>query len=265
MEKNSNFTVPAAIIVAGLLIAGAVYFSDSKPQTTEIKPETSSSTTVPSLEMRISPVTDKDYIRGNPNAKVVLIEYSDTECPFCKKYHTTLKSLIDKFGKDGTLAWVYRNFPIEQLHPKAPHEAEALLCAGKLGGQTAFWKYTDRIYEITPSNNGLEEKQLSEIAQYAGLNESAFNTCLSSGEMKARIQTEHDEGSNSGGTGTPHSIFVVDKPYNKTEVESYINNFIKNYNLPAELFSLSSDNKRVGVSGAMPQEFVEGLITLLSR
>jgi protein-disulfide isomerase len=109
------------------------------------------------IPVDIRPVTEADHILGNPNAKIIIVEYSDLECPFCKQFHNTMHQII---SNNPDVAWVYRHYPIPQLHPKAFHEAEATECAWEQGGNDAFWKYTDTIYKITPSNNGLDEKEL---------------------------------------------------------------------------------------------------------
>ena len=113
---------------------------------------------------------------------------------------------VERYGKSGQVAWVYRHFPLDQLHSKARKEAEALECAGELGGNAAFWKYTDRLYEITPSNDGLKETQLPEIASFVGLDVSAFSTCLSSGKFAERVNRDFESGANIGVRGTPYSI-----------------------------------------------------------
>jgi protein-disulfide isomerase len=118
---------------------------------------------------KMNPVSPTDHIRGNPNAKVIIVEYSDTECPFCKNFHTTMKQIMAKYQADNTVAWVYRHSPLTQLHPRAEHEAQALECAWAQGGEEKFWAYTDRIYEVTTSNNTLDPLQLPLIAAYVGL------------------------------------------------------------------------------------------------
>ena len=76
-------------------------------------------------------ITDKDHIRGNKNASIVLIEYSDLECPFCKVFHTTLNQMLSTY--EDKVMLVYRHFPLDSLHSKARKEAEASVCAAKLG------------------------------------------------------------------------------------------------------------------------------------
>jgi len=118
---------------------------------------------------KMNPVTALDHIRGNPDAKVVMVEYSDTECPFCKVFHATMQQVMNDYGKDGRVAWVYRHFPIDSLHSKARKEAEAMECAYDQGGDEKFWSFTDRLYEVTTSNNGLDPNELYNIAKYVGL------------------------------------------------------------------------------------------------
>jgi protein-disulfide isomerase len=160
-------------------------------------------------DVNIAPVTSGDRILGNPNADIVIVEYSDTECPFCKRFHQTLQQIMAEYGKDGKVAWVYRHFPIPSLHPKAPKEAEATECAAEQGGNTMFWKYIDKVYEITPSNNGLDPAQLPVIASELGLDVTAFNTCLSSGKMTAKVKAQYDEGVIAGARGTPYSVLIT--------------------------------------------------------
>lgn len=266
MESGNkiSFSVPMAIVIAGLMIAGAVYFSN-KPTTQVANVSDSQNQTFQSADFTLAPISENDYIRGNSNAKVVMIEYSDTECPYCKQYHLVAKNLIEKLGKDSTFAWVYRNFPISERHPKASREAEALLCAGKIGGQTGFWNYTDQIYSVTPANDGLDPLQLPIIAKNIGLDVAAFNTCLNSGEMTARVKAEHDEAVQNGAGGTPFSVLITNKKYNKEKVEKFLTESIVKYKFPAEFFVLSNDNTKVGVSGSMPEQFMIELISVLSQ
>jgi protein-disulfide isomerase len=107
------------------------------------------------------------------------------------------------------VAWVYRHFPIDQLHPKARHEAVALECANELGGNEKFWQFTDKVYEITPSNNGLDPAELPKIAKDLGLDTIAFAKCLASTKYDSLIESNAKNGSLTGGDGTPWSILIT--------------------------------------------------------
>lgn len=207
--SRSNYMTPLAIVIAGALIAGAVYMDTSKgssvagnnqPQQVEQQ--------IGDLE-QMRPVGKDDHIRGNPNAPVKIVEYSDPECPFCKRFHETMKQVMDEYGKNGKVAWVYRNFPLDQLHPKARNEATAVECAGELGGNDKYWGYLDRLFEVTPSNNNLDPAELPKIATYAGLDIQKFNTCLSSGKYAKHIEDDVQNAQATGGNGTPWSIVVA--------------------------------------------------------
>src|SRR3989344_1756793 len=157
----------------------------------------------------IKPIGKNDHIRENPNARIALIEYSDLECPFCKRFHPTAKQVIYTYKDD--VMWVYRHFPLDQIHPKADKEAEATECAYKLAGNEGFWKMTNKIFEVTPSNNGLDLATLPDLANEIGINKVSFKSCLDSGEMAAHVEDDFQSGIKAGVTGTPGNILFDTK------------------------------------------------------
>ena len=203
LEKLS---VPIAIVIAGVLIGGSLYYSNikiaSQPQVKTVELAKN-----PDAD-GMRPVTAEDHILGNPNATLKIVEYSDTECPFCKVFHQTMKQVMDVYGKSGKVAWVYRHFPIDQLHQRARKEAEATECANELGGPEKFWEFIDLVYATTNSNDSLDLAQLPVIAGKVGLDVKAFNTCLSSGKYAAKVEADYQDAVKAGGRGTPNSIIV---------------------------------------------------------
>ena len=213
--EQQKLTVPIAIIIAGVLVAGAVIFSNSNGsnsvaqaptdnQGEQQAPQPSGSTDA------VNPVTTEDHIKGDINAPVKIVEYSDMECPFCKRFHDTMNQVMDEYGADGQVAWVFRQFPLEQLHPvKAQREAVASECANELGGNDAFWQFTDRFFELTPSNNQTDlDIVIPQIVREIGLNESAFNECLDSGKYDSHIEEDIQNAVATGGRGTPWSVVI---------------------------------------------------------
>lgn len=152
----------------------------------------------------------RDHIRGDPAAPVTLIEYSDFECPFCKRFHETAKRLVDE--SKGQVNWTYRHFPLDELHPgKARKEAVASECAAEIGGNGAFWQFADRFFELTPSNNRTDvDLVLPKIAAEIGLDKARFASCLASGKHDRRIAEDVKDAGATGGRGTPWS-FIVSK------------------------------------------------------
>ena len=204
MEKiidKEKLSTPAAIIVAGLIIAGAVLVN-KMPITTTVNSPTES----PKQEIKIKPVDSNDHIFGNPNAKIVIIEYSDTECPFCKVFHTTMQKVVNDY--QGKVGWVYRHFPLDSLHSKARKEAEATECATEIAGNDGFWNYINRVFQVTSSNNGLDGAELYNIAEYIGLDKTAFTTCLDSGKYTGKVESQYQDGVSLGVQGTPSSFIL---------------------------------------------------------
>jgi protein-disulfide isomerase len=155
----------------------------------------------------------KDHIRGNKNAAVAVIEYSDFECPFCKSVHPTYQKIMQDYGDK--VMWVYRDYPLS-FHQNAQKEAEGGECVAELGGNDAFWKYADLIFQKTTSNGtGIALDALPGIAQEAGVDQAAFKTCLDSGKYAAKVQNDETTGAAAGVDGTPGN-FVYDMKTKKS-------------------------------------------------
>ncbi len=90
-----------------------------------------------------------DHILGNANAPIVIVEYSDSDCPYCQKFHEIMRQVKNNYGDK--VAWVYRHYPLDGLHPKARMEAEASECVAKLSNNETFWKYLDAMFTINSS------------------------------------------------------------------------------------------------------------------
>jgi protein-disulfide isomerase len=204
-SNQNSLIIPLAILVAGGLIAAAIYFGSDTSGAA--KPTNNRAALSSETEVNLPPVTDKDHIVGSREAELIVVEYSDTECPFCKTFHNTMRELIQSY--EGKVSWVYRHFPIAQLHSKAMKEAEATECAVELGGNLVFWKYLNRMMEITNSNNTLDPSELPKIAGAVGLDINQFNTCLSSGRYTEFINKSVEEAIKAGALGTPYSIILT--------------------------------------------------------
>lgn len=155
----------------------------------------------------LKPVSKDDHIVGSANADIVLVEYSDMECPFCKRFHPTMLQLMEDYK--GKVAWVYRHFPLS-FHANAQKEAEASECVADLGGNDKFWKFTDAIYERTTSNGtGFALTDLKPLAEEVGVDGTKFQDCLDNGKFTAKVNQDLAEGQQAGITGTPGTVVVV--------------------------------------------------------
>lgn len=194
---KTTFTVPIAIIAGGAIVAAAVYFSN-------LSPSTGSDTGNPSL---VRPVNSADHILGNPAAKVFIVEYSDFDCAYCKQFHDTLGQVIATVGANGSIAWVFRHFPLTELHANAQSHARAAECAATAGGTEAFWKFADSLFENQP----VDPKNYGAYAQAAGIPVAAFSSCYvnAASTVDARIAADRENAMASGARGTPYSLIIM--------------------------------------------------------
>ncbi|PIY69146.1 disulfide bond formation protein DsbA [Candidatus Roizmanbacteria bacterium CG_4_10_14_0_8_um_filter_39_9] len=156
---------------------------------------------------KIKEVSNDERIRGNKNAKVTLVEYSDFECPFCQKFHPITLELLKTYGDKIRL--VFRDYPLP-FHANAQKEAEAGKCIAELGGSDAFWNYADKIFERTTSNGtGFDLTNLGPLAAEVGVNQQAFQECLDTGKYAKAVKDEMADGNLAGVNGTP-TTFVID-------------------------------------------------------
>jgi protein-disulfide isomerase len=210
MSENTQqpYAIPAAIVIAGALIAGAMFFAQPKQQMAAQQGNNQPAGPV-AVDQVVKGVQKDDYVVGNRDAKVVIVEFSDSECPFCKLFHDTMNKLMNEYGDSGKVAWVYRHYPIPQLHQKAKAEAIAQECAGKLGGNEAFWKFTNNLYAVTPSNAGLDHTQCGAMATKAGVDAAAFASCVKNQDTLPEVEADIKEGEALGVNGTPQSFLIV--------------------------------------------------------
>jgi protein-disulfide isomerase len=199
---NSNYVLPITIVIAGALIAGAVFLagksSTANPNQT--------GQTITAREY----TPGKDHILGNPNAEVKVVEYFDLECPHCKEFQTTMNQIIQYYDQTapGKVAWVARNFPLAQIHSKAPQEHQAAECAAEQGGDQAYFRFVDKVFEVSPTNNGFDLSQLPVIAKDMGLDMDKFNSCLNSGKYASKVQEGYNEAMALGAQGTPYVLVM---------------------------------------------------------
>ncbi len=144
---------------------------------------------------RVEVSFDPARVRGNPQAKVIIVEFSDFQCPYCSQVQATLKSILAKH--EGTVAVAFRDLPVTQIHPQALMAAEASRCAGE---QRKFWEYHDLLFG---DQGRLDRSGLLEKARTLKLDEKQFDSCLSTEKYKAQVQQDSQEGMRAGVSGTP--------------------------------------------------------------
>lgn len=195
---KSSATIPLAIIFGGIIVALAIYASVPK------RPSTNTAGGNPAL---VRPVGVNDHILGNPAAKVMIIEYADFDCEYCKGFDDTLHQIIANAGTNGNVAWVYREFPLSEIHPNALKDAEAAECVASVAGNDAFWKFKTVLF----ANQPIDPTQYGVYAQKAGIVGDAFSACVAQvpADIDKRIQADRQNALDVGAQGTPYSLILV--------------------------------------------------------
>ena len=192
---------------------------NSNIQSSIIQTTQTTTSTQPERTPIIQVSLDDDPLRGDENAPINLIEFSDFGCPFCAKFHqSTLPLIEENYIKTGKVKFIYRDFPILNLHPNAGIAAMSAECANDQG---MFWQYHDYLFENQNSWQKLQSDDAADtFKQYAAelnLNTENFNSCLGSGKYANEVNNDLNDGRFYDVTGTP-TFFVGNDKIGYTKV-----------------------------------------------
>jgi protein-disulfide isomerase len=203
-----DLLIPGSIMIAGAAIGFGLFFSGGG--TAPVAPVAAAPTPAAQEQVdrtdQIKPVTAEDYRKGPADAAVTIVEYSDFDCPFCSRFHDSMNDIM---ADSSDVAWVYRHFPLEQLHPQAEDVAIAAECVGELAGSDAFWSFTDDYFAARGAGDSTAHDVLiPQLADSAGVSNAALSECVTSGRTQPLVQEDIDNAIATGGRGTPWSILV---------------------------------------------------------
>jgi len=232
--KKQKLTVPVTIAIGIILILGTFLYlnnnkkvADAKKQEVATVLETEERKAA--IEKKISEAVIANtgvHIKGNADAEILITEYSDTECPFCGNFYNTMLQVMEVYGKDGKVAWQYKNFPLDSIHPTARSEARAAECAAGLGGNDVYWKYLDALEKKVAG------KDVFKVAESVGLNAETFKTCADNNTFEGIVEGQLQEGAALGIKGVPYSILKA------------------------------KDGREIIISGAYPYDFLKLIIDM---
>lgn len=186
-------------ILLGIMLSGNSSESakevggSAKPPTAQVQTPTA----LPGGRLDIK-VTENDHIRGDINAPVKIIEFSDYQCPFCQKHHSTMQQITEEYGEQ--VAWVYKHFPLDSIHQNARPAAEASECVWEQKGDEGFWQFTDKLFE---NQSSLGLTLYNQLAQEIGVDMSQFDECVSSRKYQQKVEADYQTGIKAGVNGTP--------------------------------------------------------------
>ncbi|HEY5383503.1 MAG TPA: thioredoxin domain-containing protein [Candidatus Paceibacterota bacterium] len=203
-----ELTPSVSIIIAGVIIAGAIIFANqhSAPVAAAVAaaPDAAASA-------HVAMPSASDHIIGSPSAPIVLVEYSDFQCPYCQMIYPSIKQIVQQ--SNGQVAWVMREFPLYQIHPNAMPAADAAECIAEQKGNDAFWTFADDDFA---NQSSIGPAFFSAEAQKLGVNMATYNSCVSTHKYASKIQAETADAENSGGNGTPFTIIINTKTGKQT-------------------------------------------------
>lgn len=211
--------LPRRVLLAALAVAltGACHRSDSVPGAQErtASAATSAATTTRAAGMSgltdsISAAADRGRIRGSATAPVWLIEISDFQCPYCKQWHDETYATIDReYVQTGKVRIAYLNFPLSSIHANARAASEAAMCASAQG---KFWELHESLFATQTSWERAANPvpAFDSLAVAAGVEPTAWRSCMSTHATAKIIDADHDRSSRAGVQSTP-SFFIGDR------------------------------------------------------
>jgi protein-disulfide isomerase len=203
-----SFAVPLAIVIAGVIIAGAVFFTNKDKDSSNVAgSDTTTGTdsnpgeTYPSVSTTID---DDPYIGNKDSAKVAIVEFTDYQCPYCFRHiEEVYPDIVKDYVDTGKIIYVFRDFPLSFHGQIAIDSANAAQCVYEISGTDTFSKYHDQIFEVADAS------VLSDKARELGVDMTKFTACMTENRYKDDIDADIADGSKAGVTGTPGFVIGV--------------------------------------------------------
>lgn len=200
MQENRNaWFIPGAIIVAGVILAGSIYFVRS-----------SHVLGLPDGDVTaLRPLAANDHRIGNPTAPVVIVEYADIDSSYAKSFQATMEQIMAEYAPAGKVAWVYRHFPLVDQHLNSEQHAEAAECAGSLGNENSFWSFIDLVQSRAPANQQFSPDGYDDVVKTLGIDTAKFNACMTARTFRTRVSDDISNAITIGANGSPYSVVLI--------------------------------------------------------
>jgi len=209
IKKDQLWKYSSFLLLAVIVVGGFIAFTGNGGSPTGAAVGAPNPTQVPSQPSQqpsvVSASVDDDPFIGNENAPVAIIEFSDYQCPFCQRFWSqTLPLLKSEYIDTGKVKFVYRDFPLDSIHPFATPAAEAAECVRDAAGGSneVYFEYHDKIFT---NQQSLNNDNLKVWAQELGYN---IDDCLSSGKFTSEVRKDLADGQSAGGRGTPFFVII---------------------------------------------------------
>ncbi len=247
--------IPISIIVAGLIVSGSILQSSDLSLNFFDRNEKSQEVT------GISPISPEEPILGNPEADIIIVEYSDTECSFCISFARERDRIMSFYGESGMVAWVYRTLPV--LNSVSKKKAMALECVAEEHNDHVFWEYLRMIQEtdITdPKNGGTDTELLKQPLKKIGVSTEFLSNCIEDERYKNKVQRNIQEAVASGAERTPFLIILLPERLSSSQ-EERIKETVRD--IPADLVLIPSNSDRLLINGSVPAEIIKEVLNAI--
>ena len=217
MENKSILLVVASILLSGMMIASAVLYNGA-----QFRAKNNTASNTDSQQAQDDPVDarnisvelseDTPYLGSKSKSQIAIIEFSDFECPFCKKFHDeSRKEIIEQYVKTDKAILAWKDYPLDFHNPLATKQAVAAQCVYTQKGNQAYFEYVDLIFANTKSGGeGMQESKLTELArEIQDLDQDKFDNCLKEEETLDKVKSDMDFANQNGVNGTPG--FIIGK------------------------------------------------------
>lgn len=199
MDKKLPYFLPVTIVVAGAIIATALYMVRMGDEDIAI---------VRNLA-ELAPLSASDHVLGSPSATVVIITYTDIDCEHCKTLRETMEQIVTEYGPTGDVAWVFRHFPNIASRPYTALHAEASECVHEQSPDGAFFQFINAMNQIAPKGSQFNPEGYEQVVKNLGLSVEAFRSCVQSDRMTGRVEKDFENALRIGADATPYSVLLV--------------------------------------------------------
>ncbi len=246
---DRRYILPLSIFAAGIIIAGSILSAHD----VSLNPFERDRG-----DREISDVRSDEIVLGNPDAPLIFIEYSDTECPFCKEFQETKDRIMSFYGERGEVAWVYRHLPL--INEVSFREANAIECVADSAESYKYWNYIDLIYRNKPMLVDEEEQHietLMKLARDVEIDTDGLRSCIEDERYEERLERHVEEAMGSGARNTPFTALMIrdslsETQRNRVQEELSI--------IPTFSAQIGSDGGKILFNGVIPAEHLESII-----
>ena len=194
-----DFLLPVAILLAGILLAGAIFIVRSHHVM-------GAAATNPNA---VRPVSLDDHIIGSPSAPVKIVEYADIDSSYSKQFQQTMEQIMTEYLAGGKVAWVYRHFPYAEPDGYGELHAEAAECAQSISKPATFYRFIDSLNSAAPGENEFNPNNYDTIVGNLGLSVGSFEQCMNAHTFTGKIATDSTNATQIGASGTPYSVLLI--------------------------------------------------------